>query len=139
MKIRIHWVAGLFWFLCLLFDLTVWGAVKDLADVGPKIRATAQNQAPLALTYMVVGEQLDRLVPGLGSFGKDYAEQAFADVLPRIKDDPNIAIVALLDRTTNRQHFTVRMAYWGMPVLLALFVLLWWRRPRQVRMMGSRR
>ena len=139
MKNKLHIVTGVLWLAILFFDLVVWGGVKAIPDIGPKIRDAAQNQAPLALTYMVIGEQLDTLVPGLGSFGTDYAADAFYEVTPRIKEDPNLAIALLFDRSTNARHSTVHFMFWAMPVMFVLFLLFWWMRPRKVSMMGSRR
>ena len=50
-----------------------------------------------------------------------------------------MAIVALFERLWNRELAVVRFAYWAAPVLLALFLLAWWMRPRKVRLMGGRR
>jgi len=139
MKSRMHIIMGMLLLLALLFDLVVWGGVKAIPDAGPKIRQVAQTQAPLALTYMVVGEQLDALVPGFGHFGTDYATQAFSDVLPRIKDDPNVAIIALFAGSANSQQAIVKIMYWAVPVLLGLFLIFWWRRPRQITSLSGRR
>jgi len=134
-----HIIVGILLLLALLFDLVVWGGVKTIPEVGPKIRQIAQTQAPLVLTYMVIGEQLDAVVPALGRFGADYASQAFGDVVQRIKDDPNVAVIALFDSNTNSQQATVKAMFWAVPVLLVLFLIFWWRRPRQVTSMSGRR
>jgi hypothetical protein len=130
---------GILLFFALLFDLVVWGGVKAIPEVGPKIRQVAQTQAPLVLTYMVVGEQLDALVPGFGQFGTDYATQAFGDVFQRIKDDPNVAVIALFQANANPQQSIVKIMFWAVPVLLVLFLFFWWRRPRQVTSFSGRR
>ena len=139
MKGRLHVISGLLFALVLLFDLAVWGGVKDIPHVGPKITETARTQAPLAFTYIALGELLDAYAPALGRFGTDYATQAFEPGFERINEDPNMAIVALFERLWNRELAVVRFAYWPAPVLLALFLLAWWMRPRKVRLMGGRR
>lgn len=139
MKGRLHVISGLLFVLVLLFDLAVWGGVKDIPHVGPKITETARTQAPLAFTYIALGELLDASAPALGRFGTDYATQAFEPGFERIKEDPNMAITALFERIWNRELAVVRFAYWAAPVLLALFLLAWWMRPRKVSLMRGRR
>lgn len=133
MKGKLHIITGLAFLLVLFFNLTVWGGVKDIPEVGAKIRAVAQTQAPMVITYMFLGEQLDRAVPPLGRFGTDYATQAFEPVLQRIKDDPNIAVLALFDSSGAS---SIRFLFWLCPVLLLLFLVFWSRRPRKISLMG---
>lgn len=138
MKGKLHIVSGLLLLLVLGFDLVVWGGVRDIPEVGTKITETARTQAPLAYTYIVLGELLDGAVPALGRYGTDYASRAFAPAVERIQADPNLAIVALFEGTLNSTHATLRLAYWLAPVLLAVFLVAWWRRPRRLSLMGGR-
>ncbi len=47
MKGRLHVISGLLFALVLLFDLAVWGGVKDIPHVGPKITETARTPEEL--------------------------------------------------------------------------------------------
>lgn len=136
MKGKLHIVTGIAFLLVMFYNLVVWGGVKDLPKVGPKIRETAQTQAPLVITYMFLGEQLDRAVPALGDFGRDYAAQAFESAVPRIEEDSNMAVVALFEGLGNSRGGTVHLMFWLGPILLVLFLIFWWRRPRKVSLMG---
>ncbi len=135
MKGKLHIISGIAFLLVLLFNLMVWGGVKDIPVVGTKIRELAQTQAPLVITYMFLGEQLDHVVPALGKFGTDYATQSFEPVLQRIKDDPNMAVEALFESPAAS---IVRFMFWLAPCLLGVFLIFWWRRPRKVSLMGGR-
>jgi hypothetical protein len=138
MKKHLFPLALLACLLCLLFDLMVWGAVKDLPDVGASLRRGAERGAPLALTYMVIGEQVDSFVPSLHAFGLDLAGVAFQDGNQRMKDDPNVALPLVFERTWNGAHRFIKLCFWGFPVLALLSAFLWWRRPRKVSLMGRR-
>lgn len=135
MKGKMHIVSGIAFLLVLFFNLMVWGGVKDIPRVGTQIRTLAQTQAPLVITYMFLGEQLDRAVPALGKFGTDYATQSFDPVLQRIADDPNMAVEALFE---SHAASTIRLMFWLAPILLGVFLLFWWRRPRKISLMGGR-
>lgn len=138
MKIRLHLVALLAFVVSLLFNLVFWGAVKDLPDVGSSLRHGAERSAPLALSYMFIGEQVDAIVPPLQRFGLDLAGVAFAEGTQRMKDDPNVALVLAFERTWNGTHRMVKFFYWACPVFGVLALILWLRRPKKVRMMGRR-
>jgi hypothetical protein len=135
MKGKLHLITGFAFLLVTFFNLIVWGGVKDIPGVGGKIRETAQLQAPLVITYMFLGEQLDHAVPALGRFGTDYATQAFEPALQRVRDDPNLAVVALFQ---SPGASTIRIMFWLSPILLLLFFVFWARRPRKISMMGGR-
>lgn len=134
MRNKLHIVVAAVFLLVLFYDLIVWGAVKDLPEAGLHIRTIAQRQAPLALTYMTLGEPLDAALPFLHGYGLDTARRAFEPAFVRIAEDTNLAITLLFDRTYNSTHAVLKALFYAAPVLLVLFLLLWWRRPRQIRL-----
>ena len=65
MKFRLHVIAGVLFALCFLYDVVVWGSVYALPDVGTRIADSARREAPLATTYIAVGNMVDSMSPAL--------------------------------------------------------------------------
>ncbi|ANB17965.1 hypothetical protein [Dokdonella koreensis] len=125
--------------LTLAFDLVVWGAVPSLPHVGEHIAASARREAPLAATYIFLGRPIDDAVPTLRGYGAGWLEQAWSEGFARIAEDGRVAMDLVTGSTWNAAHRWIKLAYWAPPVLLPVFLVLWARRPRQIRMMGARR
>jgi hypothetical protein len=138
MKKHFHLLVGILFFLVLLFDLSVWGSVPDLPEVGPMIEASARREAPLVTTYIVVGKFVVGAVSPLHGIGTDIADRALSPSYERIRLDPAVAMSVIFDTRSNTTHFLVRTGVWAAPLLLVLYAIAWTRRPRQVRMMGRR-
>jgi len=138
MKRNAHVVALVLFVVFLLYDIVVWGALAAIPDVGEAIIASANREAPLAATYVLLGTPLDAAVPALQSFGADRLMDAFSEGFPRIKADGTVAMDLIFHTTWNVQHRWIRFAYWMPPLLLLLTAWLWWRRPRKISTFSRR-
>jgi hypothetical protein len=138
MKNRLHLIALVLFVLCFLYDLVVWGSVSALPDVGPSIADSARREAPLAATYITLGETLDSAVPSLQAFGAGRLSGALSEGFERIRADPTVAMDLIFDTTWNASHRWIKTMYWGAPVLLLLTIILWVRRPKTVHMIRRR-
>jgi len=130
MKNRLHVIALVLFVVCFLYDLVVWGGVSALPDVGPGIADSARREAPLAATYITIGEMLDSAVPALQSFGAARLTDAFGEGFERIRADPTVAMDLIFNTTWNAAHSWIKAMYWAAPVLLLLTLVLWVRRPK---------
>lgn len=139
MKRYLHHVALVLFFACLLYDMVVWGALPRLPDVGASITASAQREAPLALSYITLGRGLDAAVPSLQAFGAERLSDALGEGFARIRQDPEVAMDLIFNTTWNATHRWLKTMYWAVPFFLLLALLLWWRRPRQVTALRGRR
>ena len=138
MKRHLHLIAlGLF-ALCLLYDIVVWGALPQLPGAGLAIVDSAHREAPLATAYIELGRGIDGAVPSLQAFGERRLNAAFGEGFERIQADPTVAMDLIFHTTWNFQHRWIKTLYWATPLLLLVTVLLWLRRPRQVRSLGRR-
>lgn len=138
MRKRLHLIATMLFFAVFLFNLTVWGAVPGLADVGPAIQRSAGNEAPLATAYITLGAMLDGALPSFGRFGAGVLTDALGEIFPRIVESPPLAMDLIFSSRLNGTHAWLKTLYWGAPVLLVLSLLLWVRKPKKVSMMGRR-
>lgn len=136
MKLRLHVLLPILFVLSLLYDLALWGGTQALPGVGPSIAQSARREAPLAWTYIVLGEPLTNAMPSVRAWSVGELTRAWGDAFARIEEDPAIAMDALSGESLNGTHRRMRVAYWAPPVLLVLALIAWLRRPRQVRMMG---
>ncbi len=139
MRRHFHWWIGLLFLFVLGYDFVVWGAAARLPDVGAHLQDSARREGPLAYFYMRVGSALDEALPALDRWGQYRAESALAEGFPRIKQDATVAMDLVFSQTWNAQHFTLKVCHWAAPVLAVLAVVFWVRRPKKVRMLGSRR
>ena len=135
MKNRLHLIALALFVLCFLYDIVVWGGVRALPDVGPAIADSAQREAPLAATYIAIGGAVDSALPALGAFGSARLADAFADGFERIRADPTVAMDLIFSSTWNASHSWIKLMYWATPILLLLSLILWVRRPKQLRVL----
>lgn len=138
MKARLHLLALLLFLATLVYDLVVWGALPALPEIGASIADSARREAPLAATYVALGRHLDAAIPTLRAFGEQRLTAAFEAGFERIRAEPTVAMDLIFDTTWNHQHRWIKLAYWAAPLLLLLTLVLWLRRPRQVRTLGRR-
>jgi hypothetical protein len=139
MKRHLHVVALVLCVLSLLYDLVVWGALPRVPEVGEDIVASANREAPLAATYILLGSPLDSAAPPLQAFGEARLTAALSEGFPRIRADSTVAIDLIFNTTWNAQHRWLKMVYWMPPLFLLLSAILWWRRPRKVTTFARRR
>ena len=136
---RLHIWLVLVFVLALVGEMMFWAGAASLPDVGPALRKSLYREAPLATLYTVGGEALGAVAPVLVDIGRGWADYAFAPGKQRMIDDPNVAAALVFEQTWNSTHRMAKLGVYGVLVLLALALIAWWRRPRQVRLMGSRR
>ena len=139
MRSRLHWWVGLLFLLVLSYDFVVWGGAARLPEVGAHLQDSARREGPLAYFYILVGSAIDAAVPALDDVGQRRAQAALAEGFPRIKEDSTVAMDLVFSQTWNAQHFTLKLCHWAAPVLAVLALIFWIRRPKKVRMLGSRR
>jgi hypothetical protein len=139
MKRHLHVAALVLFALSLLYDLVVWGALPLVPEVGDDIVASANREAPLAATYILLGSPLDSAFSSLQAFGEARLTAALSEGFPRIKADSTVAIDLIFNTTWNAQHSWLKMVYWMPPLMLVLAAIFWWRRPRKVVTFGRRR
>lgn len=138
MKRRLHVVALVLFLACLCYDVIVWGALPLLPDVGPAITMSARREAPLALTYIAIGRNIDAAVPAMQAFGARRLTDALGDGFARIRDDTTVAMDLIFNTTWNSAHRRLKVMYWATPFFLLLSVILWWRRPRPLSTLSRR-
>lgn len=138
MKRHAHWWITLLAVLTVFYDLAVWGALADMAEVGDKLRLSARRQAFLATVYMAGGEVLDRRLPPLRDWGAARVESALAQSLPRIRQDPYVAMDVILGSTQNGAQALLQFCYFAAPITALLALLAWAGRPKKVHLLGRR-
>ena len=139
MKRRLHLIALVLFVLTFAYDLVVWGALPRLPELGAPIVASARHEAILATTYLTLGSPLDGAVPTLQAFGEKRLRDAFEEGFAGIERDDTAAMDVIFHETWNTQHRWLKLMYWAPPLFLVLTVLLWTRKPRQVRAFSGRR
>ena len=133
MQGRAYIIAGIAFVLLLSYDLFLWGGLSRTASLGPVIVEASQREVSLASVYLPVGRQLTGLVGARAA--ADLAQSTFGSLEPRLLANRAAAMDTLLSGLPTLP----RLGYYGAPVLLLLFLLLFWRRPRGVHMIGARR
>jgi hypothetical protein len=133
MKRRLHLIAGVMFVLVLAYDLYAWGGLARHAELGPLLHKASSNEVSLAGVYMQAGAPLLDLA-GLREPAGQAAAETFASALSRVRNNP----AAAMDTLQRDMSFGVQAAYYGAPLLLVLFGLLLWLRPREVHMVGRR-
>ncbi|MBN8727229.1 MAG: hypothetical protein J0H15_05925 [Xanthomonadales bacterium] len=139
MRRRLHLIALVLFVLTLGYDLVVWGALPRLPGIGAQIAVSARHEAPLATTYIVLGAPLDAALPALQAFGERRLAAAFAEGFAELDEEATAAMDVIFNSTWNAQHRWLKLMYWAPPLLLVLTLLLWSRKPKQVRMFSGRR
>lgn len=135
MKFRPHVVAMTLFVLCFIYDIVVWGGVFALPDVGQGIADSARREAPLATTYIAIGNLLDSAVPALRDYGSARLSDAFNEGFERMRADPRVAMDLIFGPSWNATHSWIKTMYWAAPVLLLISLVLWVRRPKKISML----
>lgn len=139
MRKYLHLLATGVFVLALLWQCLFWGGASTLPEIGPIVRKSAMREAPLVAGLMVGGEFLGKLAPPLGDVGRAWAREALEPAVERINADPTVAMDLLFGQSLSGPQRLATRGVYALPVLLALAIITWLRRPKQVRMMGSRR
>jgi hypothetical protein len=133
MKGKAHIIAAVVFLLLLAYDLFLWGGLSRTGSLGPLITERSQREVSLASFYLPVGRQLTGLVGAASAAG--MAQATFDALEPRLLANP----AAAMDTLLTGLPLLPRLGYYGAPLALLACLFLWWRRPRGVHMMGSRR
>lgn len=139
MRKYLHLIATALFVLALLWQCLFWGGASTLPDIGASVRRSALREAPLVAGLMIGGETLAKAVPSLGDLGRDWAGPALQPAAERLKADPDVAMDLLFGESLSPSQRLATRGVYALPVLLLLAILAWMRRPRQVRMLGSKR
>lgn len=134
MKLRLYAVAAGFGLFALAFDLLALGAA---GQSHPAVAAQARAESPLAHTYVVLGRHLVGERGGLREVGDSLAEAAFGNAWEAVEAQPDVALDTLYAAARGKAATVARLAYWGAPVLLVLFVPLFIFRERKVQLIRN--
>jgi len=136
---RIRWYAlfGVFFLLCLLVDALSFAALSREAKIGQAITASADAEAPIARTYIVLGTPLVSSSPILQTVGESMADAAFGDAYPAVSARPAAAIDLLFSESRGPLQALFMLSYWGAPLLLACTLLAWMMRTRHTHLIKS--
>jgi hypothetical protein len=133
MKGKWHLLAGVALLLACGFNLFAWGGLAKSATLGPVVSDAASRELALAGIYVGLG-RLCVDATGTSKIAATYAESAFQPLQARLLANPGAAMETLVrDMPT-----MIGLAYYGVPVLLLVFVVLWWRRPRVLHSIRTR-
>ncbi len=118
--------------VCVLINCAFWGGVAHSRVLGPVVPEALRLQAPLAYTWLVLGEAAGSIA-GLGETLAGFAEAGLGDTAPLIESRSLAA-----ERVLESRPGWLKLLH-GLPlVLLPLALLLWWRRPRGFKTFSSR-
>lgn len=131
MRNRLHAILGVLFVLALAFDFFAWGGLSKTPALGRLVTDVTSRELALATVYVPAGATLLDL-SGLGATAARYAQSAFAPIQARLLDNPAVAMETLVAD----MPLSVKLPYYGAPLLLVAFALAWWRRPRTVRSFG---
>ena len=134
MKRYLHVVAAVIFVLLLCDQWLVWGGLGRAPQVGPVVLEAADREVGLASVHVLVGQWLVHSV-GLDESAIEAGTGRVAAVIPHILANPDAA----LETATAQMPLSVRFGYYGVPIMLLVTVLLWWRRPRTVHLVKVRR
>jgi hypothetical protein len=133
MKGKAYLIAGVLFLLTLGYNFYVWGGLGRSPILGPLVTQGAQREVSLAGLYVPVGRSLVESA-GLHDTAVQFAQARFESLQPRMLANPAAAMDTLMSNLPS----SVRVSYYGAPILLLVFAYLFWRRPRVVHAMGSR-
>lgn len=134
MKRYLHVVATVIFVLLLCDQWLVWGGLGRAPQVGPVMLEAADREVGLASVHVLVGQWLVHSA-GLDESAIDAATRRFDAVIPHLLSNPDAA----LETVTMQMPWSVRLGYYGAPIMLLVALVLWWRRPRTVHLVKVRR
>ena len=129
-------VRAIFWVLtaiCFSYDLYLWGGLKATPRVGVLLMREARVTAPLAATYMALGEKMNSVLR-LTDNAKKFAERHFPQIVAQPEQLESLAVTRVLAAQRGWGSFCYRM----FPVLLVLSLLLHWWRQKPIRSFGTK-
>ena len=132
MRFPLHVVALLLLVASLLINLAFWGGVSTSKVLGPIVPDAVRLQAPLAYTWLVIGDAAARAL-GVEEPLARFAESQFHDP-SRVVESRPLAGVRVLDERSD----WLKLVHPLPLILLPIALLLWWRRPRGLKTFGGR-
>lgn len=133
MKGRAHVFAGILLLLALGYNLFVWGGLLLHPVMGPVAEDATRRELALAGVYAPIGRWVVQSI-GLGSTAAAFAGTRFAAVESHLIENP----LAAMETLVSEMPASVSLAYYGAPILVVVFTLLWWRRPRGLHVISRR-
>ena len=127
-----HAVSLLVWLLSLLVNLAFWAGVAGSAVLGPSLREPLRMQAPLAYSYLLIGEALAAplgMTASMAAFAETNVERH-----AHVTERPAVAVDRLMAARSGWLGAMHLAPLWLLPVV----GFLWWRRPRKLQTFGGR-
>lgn len=108
-----------------------WGALTQLADLGPVAELSAKREGALTWTYMQGGR---RLIDALGGQANAvaHAEALFGAARNSLRADPAIAMDLLHHGNFGFQHRLLIWSHWGAPLFWFATFVAYARRQKAV-------
>lgn len=133
MRGKWHYVAASLFAVALLYDFFLWGGLARMPTLGPLMSGATSRELALGGIYLPVGAKLVDLT-GLRSAASGHAAEVFGPIEARLLARPEVA----METISEDMPLIAKLPYYGAPLLLPVFVLMWWRRPRGVHVIGAR-
>lgn len=99
-----------------------WGALTQLADLGPIAERSAEREGVLTWTYMQGGRRLISAA-GWQAAAAAHGEALFAPARDALRANPAIAMDVLHRADFGFQHRVLLWSHWGAPVLWLAVIL----------------
>jgi hypothetical protein len=126
--------SGLVLLLLMGYNMLVHSTLADHEELGAAIRESARLHAPVTALYILGGDQLRKLPPLRAVAGKQAGEIA-GGVAGAVRSYPPGAMDALFGVPQSPAQRHLQWTHNGAYLMLLVFGLLYWRRPRSVRFM----
>ena len=129
-------VRAFFWVLMAIFfanDFYLWGGLKLTPKVGETLTREASFDAPLAATYLVIGE---KVVSSLGR--SDAAREHAAKRFPEVVAHPEMLETFAVPKVLRAQGPWDKLCYYLAPLLLLLSLVLHTVRQKKIRSLGTK-
>lgn len=118
--------------LCLLFlllDLYAWAGLSRDPEVGVAVSRSIEREGALAWVYASAGRPLVATL-GVEQGAIRFAGRHFDAAREAVAANPEAA----MDLIGQHMGLLMRVMHYGAPLLGLLWLLLWWRRPRELKM-----
>lgn len=132
MRLPMYLPAVLVLVACVLINCAFWGGVASSRVLGPVVPEALRLQAPLAYTWLLVGEAAGSAI-GMQERLAGFAERLLGDLAPLLESRSLAA-----ERVLDARPGWLKLLHSLPLVLLPLALLLWWRRPRGFKTFSSR-
>ncbi|HQW63905.1 MAG TPA: hypothetical protein PLI00_02495 [Pseudomonadota bacterium] len=135
---RLHLFVLIAAVLSLLTNAIAWAGLGQDPGVGAIVRESARRESPLVVSYLLLGDGL-RAVPGVAGVSTELALAGYGPALDRLHAEPAAAMDVLALGGFGPVNAILRINTWATPVLLVLWGILYWLRPRNVHLARRKR